>query len=139
MLRNHLGHFKLCSTLQICKIEQIVPKGKDVGMRVKWYYRPEETCSGRRVCTEPSLSMAPANHLQSDRQLLLETFNDSGVDSAQAFHSAQEVMASDHVESLLQPPASIVSKCSIHTLEEYMVGLRVSAAMHAPSACEQNC
>lgn len=39
----------------------------------------------------------------------------------QAFHSAQEVMASDHVESLLQPPGSIVSKCRIHTLEEYMV------------------
>ena len=35
--------------VQICKIEQIVAKGKDVGMRVKWYYRPEETCSGRRV------------------------------------------------------------------------------------------
>lgn len=39
----------------------------------------------------------------------------------QAFHSAHEVMASDHVEALLQPPASIVSKCRIHTLEEYMV------------------
>lgn len=36
-------------SMQICRIEQIVAKGKDVRMRVKWYYRPEETCSGRRV------------------------------------------------------------------------------------------
>lgn len=69
----------------ICKIENIVVKGKDAAMRVKWFYRPEETCSGRR-----------------------------------AFHSLQEVMASDHVELLLQPAASIVSKCKIHSLEQYM-------------------
>ncbi len=42
----------------------------------------------------------------------------------QAFHSAQEVMASDHVEIHLQPAASIVSKCKIHTLEQYMVNLK---------------
>ena len=41
----------------------------------------------------------------------------------QAFHSAQEVMASDHVEIHLQPAGSIVSKCKIHTLEQYMVRL----------------
>ncbi|KAL0023728.1 hypothetical protein WJX79_008669 [Trebouxia sp. C0005] len=69
----------------ICKIEKVVVKGKDAAMQVKWFYRPEETCSGRR-----------------------------------AFHSAQEVMASDHVEIHLQPAASIVSKCKIHTLEHYM-------------------
>lgn len=89
------------------------------------------------------MSLAPAEHLRrsiaADRQLLLETLNISRLDSAQAFHSAQEVMASDHVESLLQPPASIVSKCSIHTLEEYMVGLALSATMDAPLAHEQNC
>lgn len=39
-----------------------------------------------------------------------------------AFHSTHEVMASDHVETHLQPAASIVSKCRIHTLEQYMVG-----------------
>lgn len=69
----------------ICRIENIVGKGRDVAMRVKWFYRPEETCSGRR-----------------------------------AFHSTHEVMASDHVETHLQPAASIVSKCRIHTLEQYM-------------------
>ena len=42
----------------------------------------------------------------------------------QAFHSAQEVMASDHVEIHLQPAASIVSKCKIHTLEQYMVSFK---------------
>jgi hypothetical protein len=36
----------------------------------------------------------------------------------------QEVMASDHVEIHLQPAASIVSKCKIHTLEQYMVNLK---------------
>lgn len=40
---------------------------------------------------------------------------------SQAFHSKHEVMASDHVETHLQPAASIVSKCRIHTLEQYMV------------------
>ena len=39
----------------------------------------------------------------------------------QAFHGRQEVMASDHVETHLQPIASIMSKCNIHTLEQYMV------------------
>ncbi len=33
-------------------------------------------------------------------------------------------MASDHVEIHLQPAASIVSKCKIHTLEQYMVILK---------------
>lgn len=37
--------------LQICRIDNIVGKGRDAAMRVKWFYRPEETCSGRRVCS----------------------------------------------------------------------------------------
>ena len=50
----------------------------------------------------------------------------------QAFHSAQEVMASDHVEIHLQPAGSIVSKCKIHTLEQYMARLtQLPAQQHS--------
>ena len=52
---------------------------------------------------------------------------DKAVCDSQAFHSEHEVMASDHVETHLQPAASIVSKCRIHTLEQYMVS---SVAQH---------
>ena len=45
----------------------------------------------------------------------------SALFALKAFHSTHEVMASDHIETHLQPAASIVSKCSIHTLEQYMV------------------
>ena len=99
--------------LQICKIENIVGKGRDAAMRVKWYYRPEETCSGRRVCPQSTF-----NHF------ICKSSNcgfNSAVNDFQAFHGANEVMASDHVETHLQPAASIVSKCKIHTLEQYMV------------------
>jgi len=44
------GHFQNGEMpVQICKIEKVVVKGKDAAMQVKWFYRPEETCSGRRV------------------------------------------------------------------------------------------
>ena len=101
--------------LQICRIENIVGKGKDAAMRVKWYYRPEETCSGRRVNTVFKCSHSRCSCFSCGSKYV--------VCDAQAFHSEHEVMASDHVETHLQPAASIVSKCRIHTLEQYMVSL----------------
>ena len=96
--------------LQICRIENIVGKGRDAAMRVKWFYRPEETCSGRRVRLPSRCNQSPCS-----------CGFKSAVCDSQAFHSENEVMASDHVETHLQPAASIVSKCRIHTLEQYMV------------------
>lgn len=101
--------------VQICKIENIVVKGKDAAMRVKWFYRPEETCSGRRV----GISVFKIPYVICCSTLFSHCYQAK----VQAFHSLQEVMASDHVELLLQPAASIVSKCKIHSLEQYMVGL----------------
>lgn len=99
--------------LQICRIENIVGKNKDTAMRVKWFYRPEETCSGRRVCS--------SRHSIKSTPHWLSFGVHGGLLELQAFHGCQEVMASDHIETHLQPIASIVSKCNIFTLEQYMV------------------